>query len=164
MNAADYVLIVVVLASALVGVARGLLREIIAVITWVLALWLAWHLGGQLEPHLGGLLQAPAVRPWAARAIIAVVVLLAGGVIGALLAHFVRLSIFSATDRFFGFVFGMLRGVILVGVLVILGQLLHLQHEGWWERARLMPSAERAANVLRGLVGEERLRRAGGVL
>lgn len=164
MNPADYVLIAVVLASALVGFARGLLREIIAVATWVLALWLAWHMSGLVEPHLGGLLDRPAVRPWAARTIVVIVVLLAGAAVGALLGHFVRLSIFSGTDRFFGFVFGMLRGVILLGVLVILGQLLRLEHESWWERSRLMPHAERVADVLRGVVGEERVRRAGEMI
>lgn len=160
MNPADYVLIAVVLVSAVVGAARGLLREVISVATWVLALWLAWHMGGLLEPHLGGLLDGPQVRPWAARVIIAIVVLLLGAGIGALVGHFVRLSIFSGTDRLFGFAFGLLRGVIVLGVFVILGQLLRLEGETWWEHSRLIPHAEQVADVLRGIIGEERVRRA----
>lgn len=160
MTPVDYALIAIVLISAVVGLVRGLLREVVAVLSWLLALWLAWQLGARLEPHLGGLLEGPEVRPWAARLIIVIAVLLVGGAIGAIVGHFVRLSIFSATDRLFGFLFGALRGVLLVGVLVILGQLLRLEGETWWERSRLMPYGERIAAVLRGVVGEARVSRA----
>ena len=40
-----------------------------------------------------------------------------------------RLSIFSGIDRLLGFVFGLLRGVVLLGVFVILGQLLQLRRK-----------------------------------
>ena len=36
-------------------------------------------------------------------------------------AHFVRLSLFSGVDRLLGFLFGLLRGLVLLGVFVILG-------------------------------------------
>ena len=35
-------------------------------------------------------------------------------------------------DRFLGFLFGAARGVVLIGVFVILGQLLKLDGEAWW--------------------------------
>ena len=64
-------------------------------------------------------------------------------------------------DRFLGLVFGLLRGVVLLGVFVILGQLLRLDGEKWWTRSLLIPYGESVANGLRGLVGEERVRRSG---
>lgn len=160
MTPIDFALIAIVLISAVVGLVRGLLREVVAVLSWVLALWLAWQFGPSLEPYLGGLLQGPQVRPWAARVIIVIVVLLVGTGVGALLGHFVRLSIFNATDRLFGFVFGTLRGVLLIGVLVMLGQLLRLEEEPWWKRSRLMPQGESIAAVLWSIVREERASRA----
>lgn len=156
MTPVDYALIAIVLISAVVGLVRGLLREVVAVLSWIAALWLAWQFGARLEPHLGGLLEGPQVRPWAARVIIAIAVLLIGTAIGAILGHFVRLSIFSATDRLFGFVFGMLRGALLIGVLVMLGQLLRLDEEPWWKGSRLMPHGESFAAVLWSIVREER--------
>jgi hypothetical protein len=56
-----------------------------------------------------------------------VLVLLLGAGIGATASHFVRLSIFSGMDRLLGFFFGLLRGFVLLGVFVILGQLLRLR-------------------------------------
>jgi membrane protein required for colicin V production len=154
MNAVDYTLLAGVAISAVLGVMRGFLREVIALLTWILALFLAWQLGPQLEPHLGGLLSGPMVRPWAARAIIFLAVLLIGVASAASVSYFVRLSIFSSLDRFLGLLFGLMRGAVVIGVLVILCQLVQLDREPWWRQSTLLPYAEGIADFLRALVGE----------
>src|ERR1700761_6413491 len=163
MNVTDYLVIAAVLISAIVGAMRGFLREVVALVTWLLALFVAWHFSELIEPHLGGLLSGSYVKPWAARAIIVILILMLGAAVGALLSHFVRLSIFSGLDRLLGLVFGLIRGVILIGVFVILGQLLRLDDERWWTRSLLIPYGESVANALRGLVGEERVKSRHGV-
>jgi membrane protein required for colicin V production len=163
MNATDYLVIAAVIISAVVGALRGFLREAVAVVTWLIALFIAWHFSELVEPHLGGLLATAYVKPWAARAIIVILILLLGAGIGALLNHFVRLSIFNGMDRFLGFVFGVVRGLVLLGVFVILGQLLRLDGDRWWRQSLLMPYGESVANGLRALVGEQRIRHTGGV-
>jgi membrane protein required for colicin V production len=162
MNSTDYVVIAVVILSAVVGAARGFLREAVAVAAWLIALLIGWHFSDVIAPHLGGLLAESDVRPWAARIIIVLLVLLFGAALGAVLGHFVRLSIFSGMDRLLGFLFGLLRGFVLLGVFVILGQLLRLEGEHWWRGSLLIPYGESMANGLRMLVGEERVRHASG--
>jgi membrane protein required for colicin V production len=157
MNWTDYLIIIVMAASCIAGLMRGLLREVIALVTWVAAIWLAWSFASQLEPHLGGALASPGVRTWAARTLIFIVVLLIGTFVGAIVTRFVRLSLFSGTDRFLGCVFGLLRGAAILGLLVILGHALRLQDESWWRNSTLLPYTEHAANVLRGLVGESKM-------
>jgi membrane protein required for colicin V production len=157
MNSTDYVVIAAIILSAVVGAARGFLREAVAVVAWVIALFIAWHFSDLIAPHLGGLMSDSEVRPWAARVIIVLLVLLLGAAVGAMLGHFVRLSIFSGMDRLLGFGFGVLRGFVLLGVFVILGQLLRLQDERWWRHSLLIPYGQSIANGLRTLVGEERV-------
>jgi membrane protein required for colicin V production len=162
MNLTDYLVIAAILVSAVAGAMRGFLREAIAFGAWIVALFVAWHFSDLIEPHLGGLLSDSTVRPWAARVIIVVLVLLLGTAIGSLLSHFVRLSIFSGMDRLLGFGFGLLRGFVLLGVFVILGQLLRLSEEGWWRHSLLIPHGESIANGLRSLVGEPHVAHARG--
>ena len=162
MNLTDYLVLAGILASAAVGAWRGFMREAVAVAAWFIALFFAWHFSDLIAPHLGGLLTDSTVGTWAARVIIVALVLLVGAGVGATLAHFVRLSIFSGMDRLLGFAFGLLRGLVLLGVFVILGQLLKLPDEQWWRHSRLIPYGESIANGLRLLVGEERVRRAAG--
>ncbi len=159
MNTTDYLVIAGFVISAIVGAVRGFLREVVALVTWLVALFAAWHFSDLIAPHLGGLLAGSSVRIWAARAIVVILVLLLGAGIGAALDHFVRLSIFSGMDRFLGLLFGAVRGVVLFGVLVILGQLLRLEDERWWRHSLLVPYGESIANGLRNLVGEPTVHR-----
>ncbi|HYB63807.1 MAG TPA: CvpA family protein [Steroidobacteraceae bacterium] len=154
MTTPDYVILAVILISALIGAARGLLREGIAFVTWIVALILAWHFSDLVEPHLGGALSATAVKPWVARLVILAAALLLGALIGALVSQFVRLSIFSGMDRLGGFAFGVLRGLLLFGIFVMLGQLLRLDKDHWWHESHLIPVGESIANGVRFLVGE----------
>jgi membrane protein required for colicin V production len=154
MNTTDYVIMAAILLSAVVGAARGLLREVIAFASWIIALIVAWHFSDLIEPHLGGLLAAADVKPWVARVIIVLLVLLIGALIGAVTNQFVRLSIFGGVDRLGGFAFGALRGFVLLGIFVIFGQLVHLDRDHWWRDSHLIPTGESVANALRFLVGE----------
>lgn len=160
MNWTDYVIIALLVFSSIAGLLRGLLREIISLLAWLAAVVLAWQYSGLLEPHLGGALSGEAVRPWAARAIIFIAVLLVGSAVGAIVTRFTRLSIFSGTDRLLGFVFGMLRGVVVLGLLAMLCHAVRLDEEPWYRASTLAPYAEKAGNVLRSLVGEGKIRAA----
>jgi len=156
-NWLDYLLLAVIVFSCVAGLMRGLLREVIVLVTWITAVWLAWTYSSLVEPHLGGALAGPAVRPWAARALIFFVALMCGSAIGLIVNHFVRLSLFSGIDRAFGGLFGMLRGLVMVGLFVILCHAVQLEGEPWWHRSLLVPYAEQAANVLRSMVGERKM-------
>jgi len=157
MNVTDYFLIAGFALSAVLGALRGFLREAISLAAWIIALFVAWHFSDLVTPHLGGLLAGSGVRTWVARGVIVIAILLLGAFIGVAVSHFVRLSIFSGTDRFLGLIFGVLRAMVLVGVFVMLGQLLRLQEEPWWRQSLLVPYGESLANGLRTVVGEQRL-------
>jgi membrane protein required for colicin V production len=153
--AVDYIILAIVIISAVMGLVRGLLREAIAVITWFLAIVLAWSFGPSLEPHLGGILVGSPLRIWAARAIIFVGVLLLGGAISVVVSHYVRVSMFAGLDKFLGFVFGIVRGIVIVGAFTIAVQALRMDEDASWKRSRLMPYAIGVADALRGIVGEK---------
>jgi membrane protein required for colicin V production len=154
MIAVDYIILAIVIISAVMGLVRGLLREAIAVITWFLAIVLAWTFGPSLEPLLGGVLEGSPLRIWAARTIIFVGVLLLGGALSVIVTNFVRVSMFAGMDRFLGFVFGIIRGVVIVGAFTIAVQALRMDEDPSWQRSKLMPYAAGVADALRGIVGE----------
>src|SRR4026209_2038762 len=100
MIAVDYTILAILVISAVMGLVRGLLREAIAVITWFLAIVLAWSYASSLEPMLGGILVGSPPRLRAARAIILFGVLLLGGAVAVILGHYVRVSMFAGMDKF----------------------------------------------------------------
>ena len=155
MIAVDYVILAILILSAIMGLIRGLLREAVSVITWFLAIVLAWTFASSVEPYLGGILVGSPMRIWVARSIIFVLVLLLGSAVGVILGHFVRVSMFAGMDKFLGFVFGLIRGVVVVGAFTIAIQALNMDTDAKWKNSKLMPYAIGVADALRGIVGEK---------
>ncbi|MGQ0383912.1 MAG: CvpA family protein [Gammaproteobacteria bacterium] len=149
MSGADHLFGIILLASGFVGFLRGFIREAIALLSWLVGLWLAWHFAYLVTPLLGGALAEPGVREWVGRAVVLFLVLLAGAGIAAIVAHFAhRATGLAITDRVLGSVFGLMRGVVVVGLLVIGGREVNLDLEPWWDVTKSMPVAEAVANWL----------------
>ena len=154
MTGADVLILLVFLGSTLIGLLRGFVREAVSLAFWIVAIWAAWKFGPTVEPHLGGLLADPKIAPWVGRFVILMLVLLIGWVIGMLLSYFTRSMGLGPLDRAIGLLFGILRGMVLVGVMIIGGELLHLNQENWWGRSKLVPYGETVGDWLRAMVGE----------
>jgi membrane protein required for colicin V production len=154
LTGADVLILVVLLGSIFIGLLRGFVREAVSLAFWIVAIWGAWKFGPAVEPHLGGVLADPKVAPWVGRLVILVLVLLVGWVIGMLLAYFTRSMGLGPLDRAIGLLFGIARGTVLVGLMVIGGELLHLDQEPWWGQSKLIPYGETVGDWLRAMVGE----------
>lgn len=159
MNGADIFISLVVLISTVAGMVRGFVREAVALAFLVGGVIAAWTLGPDVEPHLGGYLAEPAVRPWVGRLVVFVAVLIAGMAVGALLAYLMRSAGLGLVDRMIGVLFGALRGAVLVGLLVIFGETVHLNQESWWTRSKLIPYGHMIGGWMRSIVGEHGGRR-----
>ncbi len=154
MTGADVLILLVLVGSTLIGLLRGFVREAVSLAFWVVAIWAAWKFGPVVEPHLGGLMADPKIAPWVGRLVILVLVLLLGWLIGMLLSYFTRSMGLGPLDRAIGLLFGVVRGMVLVGLMVIGGELLHLNQEDWWSRSKLIPYGETVGDWLRAMVGE----------
>lgn len=147
MNGADYLMLGVLLASMLLGMLRGFVREAVGLLAWLGGLWFAWRYAPLLEPYLGGMVGEPPVSTWTARIAIVLAVLLLGWLVAGLLGYFLRHSALSLmVDRLLGLVFGTLRGAVVVAVIVMLGQFVELNRVDWWQRSTLMPAASELAS------------------
>jgi membrane protein required for colicin V production len=157
MQGADLIIVAVIGISVIIGAVRGFVREAVALVTWLVAIWVAWRFSGFLHPYLGGILETPEQKAWLARGIVLLAVLLVGSLIGALLSWLTRTAAgLSILDRLFGFLFGLTRGVVLVGFGALLGQTLKLERESWWAHSKLAPYAVHVAGWLESFAGESR--------
>jgi membrane protein required for colicin V production len=150
MTPADYVILFICLASAIIGLWRGFTAEALSLLTLLVSIWLAWAFAPRFEPMLGSWGGAsPEIRLWAARVVIFILALLAGGLISWVARKLIRHTGLSGLDRLLGAGFGLLRAVVLVGLAVIVMQFLGVEQEPWWQQSQLKPYADRAAAAVK---------------
>lgn len=149
MNGADYLFVAILLFSVTAGALRGFLREAIMLFAWLAGLWVAWRYAYLVGPYLGGALDEPVLREWAGRIILLVAVVFAGSVLAGFVAWLLhRSGGLAATDRLLGAMFGLVRALVIIGIVVLAGRGLDMQDEDWWKESRLMVYAGHAANWL----------------
>ena len=151
----DIVIVVVILVSALISLARGFVREAFSLAIWVLAFGVSWSFFRDLEVPLRDWIGSPTARLGIAFALLMIVTLTVGGLVNYLVIQLVERTGMSGTDRLIGMVFGAARGVLLVAVLVLLAGLTPLPREGWWMESSLVGYFEEMALWLRELLPPE---------
>jgi membrane protein required for colicin V production len=149
MTPIDFVIVFLVLVSALVGVWRGFTTEALSLLTLLAAVFLAWTFADAVAPALSGWAEAEEVRLWAARLIIFLVVIVIGGLVSWLARKLIRHTGLSGLDRTLGAAFGLARAALLLGLAVIVLQFAEVDREPWWQEARLRPYAERVAEAVK---------------
>lgn len=117
----------VILISAILAYSRGLVRETMAIIGWIAAGFLAFALAGAAEPLISGyapmipkvgqmLADSCELSILLAFTLVFVLALIVVSFFTPLLSSFVTNSVLGPFDRGLGFLFGVLRGVLLVAV------------------------------------------------
>ena len=116
--------ILVVGLSALLAYSRGIVREGMAILGWIIAIIAAFTFAPQVEPLIrelpvvdGFIADSCELSMIAAAAAIFIVILLMTSFITPVFSTVVRDSILGGIDRMTGFLFGVLRGMLLVAII-----------------------------------------------
>lgn len=149
MTGFDIAVLAMVALSTLLASVRGVVRELIALVTWIAAAVLAFAFGGTVAAMLPGLDASPAARHVLALALIFIGVLVAGALVARLLSTMVKAVGLGFLDRFLGALFGVARGVAIVVLFVLVAGLTTLPRYEWWQNAALGPALVTAALALR---------------
>jgi len=144
MNWADYCIAAALILSVLMGLWRGFIGEVLALACWVLAFWVAWMFGDKLAAQFTAI-TLPSARLLAGYAICFVGVLIAGAIVSFLMRKLIAGTGLSGSDRMLGMVFGLVRGVAIVTLVVLALRFTALPRDPWWRQSQLLPTFERGA-------------------
>ena len=138
MAVADYVIVGVIAISALIGVARGFVREVLSLAIWGVAVIFAVGFAGDIAASLPKRLEGDSLRYVTAFAVVFVGTLVIGALVQWIVSRLVQTTGLSGTDRLLGLLFGGLRGAVVCIVAVIALRPFAYQ-ETWWHASRGIP-------------------------
>lgn len=149
MNGADLVIVGILLVSVVVSLVRGFIKEVFSILVWVAAIFAAFQVAGPLAGALEPIIDLPSARIIVAFAAVFVLVLVVGGLISFLVGKMVEKTGLSPTDRLFGGLFGLARGLVIVVLAVLLLRVTPFTQDPWWNDSRLLPTFEAMAEQAR---------------
>ena len=141
----DITLLVILGLSALVGLWRGLITEVMSLAVWAGAGWLAFAAGPALAALFETKIDSPTARWALGYATVFLAALLVGALLVWLVQRLVKSTGLSGTDRLLGLVFGLARGALIGCLLVLLAGFTPMPQESAWRASSLLPGFSRGA-------------------
>jgi membrane protein required for colicin V production len=153
MSIFDVVLVVLLAVFTAIGAWRGFVRELVALLTWVAAVAVAWLFAADLAGRFAALTAEPALRQAFAFIAIFAVVFALGTVAGLMLNRLVRARQgLRLANVLLGGLVGTLRGVSVIVIAFLVAGLTSIPQRDWWRAALLTPQFERAALFASGYI------------
>ena len=135
MTVFDYAVLTIVGLSVIFSVMRGMVKEVLAIVGWVAAFYVARTYTSQLLPMMPADIPSESLRVLAAFLVLFLATLLLTSLLAiALSAVFKKVGL-GGLNRLLGAVFGLFRGVLIVCVLVFLAGLTELPKDARWKNA-----------------------------
>lgn len=136
----DIVILVVVALSFMMGGFRGLVKEALSLATWIAALLIAAFFYEQLAALFIDVIDSITLRQMAAFALLFVGSVFVGTLISNLISRLMSAVGLGGVDRVLGALFGIIRGLIIVGLVIFVLMAYPLEFtSSWFENSLLVP-------------------------
>ena len=145
----DYAVLAVLLMSIGWGIWRGLVREVVSILGWIIAFLSANLLAGPVGDALPQAIQTPELRIGVAFVCIFIVALVITSLLGLLLSRAAHAVGLESLDRVLGALFGLARGALLVLAAALVAGLSSLPRQPEWQDSLIGPVAGRVVSALK---------------
>ena len=144
MGGFDWIIAAILAVSIPVGTFRGFIKESLSLISWILAIWLAFNYcsdaGEFIHQYIN--IPAPKFREWAGFALVFIATLFIFSLVSYIITKiFVRGPI-KGVDRVLGLGFGALRGAAIVVALLVVARGFGLETSDWWKNSQYLAKFE----------------------
>ncbi|RYF60974.1 MAG: CvpA family protein [Comamonadaceae bacterium] len=150
----DWVVLAVLLASALLGLWRGLVYEVLSLLNWIAAFVAAQVFAPAAAAWLPMGEAGESLRYAAGFVLVFIASVFAGGLVAWLVKKMVEAVGLRPVDRALGGLFGLVRGAVVVLVLAVVVHLTGLKDGAWWTESTVAGIATAALRGLKPVVPE----------
>ena len=135
MAAVDWILLAVLVFSMLLGAWRGLVYEVLSVLGWAVAFYVAQMFAPRVAAALPMQSVSEPVRYAAGFVLVFIAVVFTAGLLSFLIKKLVAAIGLRPIDRVLGAGFGLLRGVILLLTAAVVMEMTTLHRSFWWRES-----------------------------
>ncbi|MDB4837600.1 CvpA family protein [Marinomonas sp.] len=155
MSTVDWLIIGVVVLSTLLSLKRGFVKEVLSLVTWVVAFVIAIKFADQMQTLLLEQVQNDQIRYIVSYVSLFIASLVVGALVSYLLGFLIQVTGLSSTDRVLGMLFGFARGSLIVIAFVSLLNLSPaIEETEFWKSSQLIPQLGQLNEWTREMLGK----------
>lgn len=144
----DYLVLLILICSIVISTMRGLIKEILSLVSWIVAFVVANAYSAALAAWLPDVLPGQMLRLIVAFVALFIGVRLLMALVTLAVDALIKASGLKLADRGLGGLFGLARGCVLVLAAVLLCSMTAIPQQAFWKNALLRPMVEAAARTV----------------
>ena len=148
----DIALLTVLALSALLGLWRGLVYEVLSLAGWIVAFLMAQAYATEVAALLPMGDAAPALRLAAGFALVFIAVAFAGGFVAWIIKKLVASVGLRPVDRLLGGVFGVARGVLILLAVTVIVSMTSLHTDPGWQASPVAAGLSQGLSALKPML------------
>lgn len=152
LTTADGVIVLIIFISTFISWIRGFTREILSLAAWVGAFLVGFNFSHRLGDVFSNYIHTPVLRTVAAFTLLFMVTFILISVVNFCISLLINRIGLSTLDRFCGLFVGAARGVLLVGLVLLLAKLTPMTQDLRWKNSFLIPKFEPVENWLKSFM------------
>ncbi len=137
-NQVDLVILIITVLSSAFGLWRGLIKEVLSLLTWIAALLVSRVYSEPLAGLMTGMIENDGIRYVSAFALLFVIVMMFGTFLNFLMSKLLKVTGLKLADRLLGAGFGVARGVMIVLVIMFITSMF-VSETQLWQQSQLVP-------------------------
>lgn len=159
MTAVDYAVLAIVGLSVVISVWRGAVREVLGLAAWIVAFLAGQAYAGTAAAYMPASIEDDSLRLLSGFVVIFLLALLLTMLVAVAISTLLRSAGLGPVDRGLGAIFGLVRGMLIVIILVLLCGLTAIPRLPVWRDAMLSAPLEAAVVSLKPYLPYELARR-----
>ena len=137
-NQVDLVILIITVLSSAFGLWRGLIKEVLSLLTWIAALLVSRVYSEPLAGLMTGMIENDGIRYVSAFALLFDIVMMFGTFLNFLMSKLLKVTGLKLADRLLGAGFGVARGVMIVLVIMFITSMF-VSETQLWQQSQLVP-------------------------
>ncbi len=140
----DLVILSIIVFSIIVSFIRGFIKELISLVSWVVAAWIALLLAKPIS-SLFTFTEVESIRYLVAFLMVFIGMVFLGALVNFVVGKLIRKTPFSLPDRILGVGFGLIRGTLIITLIVMIAGLTPIPKDKWWQKSYTIGQFETVA-------------------
>ncbi len=120
-NVLDILLFVSIIVSLIIGYIRGFIKESLSIVNWLLAAWLSFKYYSDIKTITLSFVPTPIIADAISFGILFLLCIIILTIISNFISKNIRNSILGPLDKIMGMLFGFIRAIILIILIMIAG-------------------------------------------
>ena len=147
-NVLDLIFIVTIIISLIIGIFRGLVREILSLGSWVMAFVMTYLYGSLIAIYINDIFRNVTLSYFLAYIGVFLATLIFMSLISKGIGKIFSLSGLKGIDRVFGGLFGISRAFLIISGVLIFAPMTKIAEKPWYQESIVIPYIEPVSYLL----------------